>query len=54
MDLRIDRQLDPRVARMDQDLRGSPQTQPVPVSAPSVIPPIADPRGPNAFNIADK
>ncbi|KAL6255008.1 hypothetical protein P5V15_013343 [Pogonomyrmex californicus] len=53
VDLRLDRQLDPRVARMDQDLRGSPQTQPAPVSAPSVIPAATDPRGANAFNIAD-
>lgn len=54
VDLRLDRQIDPRVARMDQDLRGSPQTQPAPVSAPSVIPATADPRAANAFNIADK
>ncbi|XP_071647402.1 uncharacterized protein Cstf64 isoform X2 [Temnothorax longispinosus] len=54
VDLRLDRQLDPRVARLDQDLRGSPQTQPVPVSAPSsVLPVTADPRAANAFNIAD-
>lgn len=53
VDLRLDRQIDPRVARMDQDLRGSPQTQPAPVSAP-VIPATADPRAANAFNIADK
>lgn len=53
VDLRLDRQIDPRVARMDQDLRGSPQTQPAPVSAPSVIPAAADPRGANAFSIAD-
>lgn len=54
VDLRLDRQLDPRVARLDQDLRGSPQTQPTPVSAPSVIPATTDPRAANAFNIADK
>ncbi|XP_011695891.1 PREDICTED: cleavage stimulation factor subunit 2 isoform X4 [Wasmannia auropunctata] len=53
VDLRLDRQIDPRVARMDQDLRGSPQTQPAPVSAPTVLPATADPRGANAFNIAD-
>ncbi|XP_011872814.1 PREDICTED: cleavage stimulation factor subunit 2 isoform X2 [Vollenhovia emeryi] len=53
VDLRLDRQLDPRVARLDQDLRGSPQTQPTPVSAPSVIPATVDPRAANAFNIAD-
>ncbi|XP_011166402.1 cleavage stimulation factor subunit 2 isoform X3 [Solenopsis invicta] len=53
IDLRLDRQIDPRVARMDQDLRGSPQTQPAPVSAPSVMPATADPRGANAFNITD-
>ncbi|KAL0123533.1 hypothetical protein PUN28_005802 [Cardiocondyla obscurior] len=52
VDLRLDRQLDPRVARMDQDLRGSPQTQPAPVSAPSVTT-TADPRGANAFNVTD-
>lgn len=54
MDLRLDRPIDPRLARMDQDLRGPPQTQPTPVSAPPVIPAAADPRGPNTFNITDK
>ncbi|XP_018394449.1 PREDICTED: cleavage stimulation factor subunit 2 isoform X3 [Cyphomyrmex costatus] len=52
VDLRLDRQIDPRVARLDQDLRGSPQTQPTSVSAP-VIPITADPRGANTFNITD-
>ncbi|XP_018305982.1 cleavage stimulation factor subunit 2 isoform X2 [Mycetomoellerius zeteki] len=52
VDLRLDRQIDPRVARLDQDLRGSPQTQPAPVNAP-VIPVTTDPRGTNAFNMAD-
>ncbi|XP_018352349.1 PREDICTED: cleavage stimulation factor subunit 2 isoform X4 [Trachymyrmex septentrionalis] len=52
VDLRLDRQIDPRVARLDQDLRGSPQTQPAPVSAP-VIPVTTDLRGANAFNMAD-
>lgn len=54
VDLRLDRPIDPRLARMDQDLRGPPQTQPAPVSAPPVIPAAADPRGPNTFNITDK
>ncbi|XP_072764889.1 uncharacterized protein Cstf64 isoform X2 [Anoplolepis gracilipes] len=54
VDLRLDRPIDPRLARMDQDLRGPPQTQPVPVSAPPVIPTATtDPRGPNTFNITD-
>ncbi|XP_034943139.1 cleavage stimulation factor subunit 2 isoform X3 [Chelonus insularis] len=46
VDLRIDRQIDPRLARMDQDLRGPPQTQPMSVTAP-VIPPVVDSRGAN-------
>ncbi|XP_050456172.1 cleavage stimulation factor subunit 2 isoform X1 [Cataglyphis hispanica] len=53
VDLRLDRPIDPRLARMDQDLRGPPQTQPTPVSAPPVIPVTTDPRGPNTFNITD-
>lgn len=53
VDLRLDRQIDPRLARMDQDLRGPPQTQPTPVAAP-VIPAVTDPRGSSTFNIADK
>ncbi|XP_011346020.1 cleavage stimulation factor subunit 2 isoform X2 [Ooceraea biroi] len=52
VDLRLDRQIDPRLARMDQDLRGPPQTQPALVNAP-VIPAPTDPRSSNAFNIAD-
>lgn len=52
VDLRLDRQIDPRLARMDQDLRGPPQTQPTPV-VPPVIPAAADPRGSSTFNIAD-
>ncbi|XP_015517733.1 cleavage stimulation factor subunit 2 isoform X1 [Neodiprion pinetum] len=44
VDLRtLDRQIDPRLARMDQDLRGPPQVPPVPVSAPVIAPP-SDPR----------
>lgn len=53
VDLRtLDRQLDPRLARMDQDLRGPPQAQPTPVSAPPVVPVTSDPRGPSSFNLA--
>ncbi|XP_015606005.1 cleavage stimulation factor subunit 2 isoform X2 [Cephus cinctus] len=53
VDLRtLDRQIDPRLARMDQDLRGPPQSQPTPVNAPPVIPPVADSRGPG-FNLPD-
>ncbi|XP_012217157.1 cleavage stimulation factor subunit 2 isoform X2 [Linepithema humile] len=52
VDLRLDRQIDPRLARMDQDLRGPPQTQPTSVAAP-VIPATTDPRGSNTFNITD-
>lgn len=46
--------MDPRLARMDQDLRAPPQTQPTPVSVPPVIPAVADPRAPNTFNLTDK
>ncbi|KAG7211348.1 hypothetical protein KM043_010642 [Ampulex compressa] len=54
VDLRtLDRQMDPRLARMDQDLRGPQQAQPTPVSAPPVIPISSDPRGPTAFNLTD-
>ncbi|XP_012283194.1 cleavage stimulation factor subunit 2 [Orussus abietinus] len=54
VDLRtLDRQMDPRLARMDQDLRAPPQTQPVLVNAPPVIPPIVDPRGTAAFSLGD-
>lgn len=55
VDLRtLDRQMDPRLARMDQDLRGPPQVQPAPVNAPSVMPTTTDPRGPSTFNLTDK
>lgn len=55
VDLRtLDRQMDPRLARMDQDLRGPPQTQPASVNAPPVIPAASDLRGPNTFNLTDK
>lgn len=54
VDLRtLDRQMDPRLARMDQDLRGPPQVQPAPVNAPSVMPTTTDPRGPSTFNLTD-
>lgn len=46
--------MDPRLARMDQDLRGPPQTQTTPVTAPPIISATTDPRGPTAFNITDK
>ncbi|XP_076287480.1 cleavage stimulation factor subunit 2 CstF64 isoform X3 [Lasioglossum baleicum] len=53
VDLRtLDRQMDPRLARMDQDLRG-PQVPPAPVTAPPPVAAAADPRGLATFNIAD-
>ncbi|XP_076379201.1 cleavage stimulation factor subunit 2 CstF64 isoform X2 [Megalopta genalis] len=53
VDLRtLDRQMDPRLARMDQDLRG-PQVPPAPVSAPPAVSATADPRGLPTFNITD-
>ncbi|XP_078032605.1 cleavage stimulation factor subunit 2 CstF64 isoform X2 [Augochlora pura] len=53
VDLRtLDRQMDPRLARMDQDLRG-PQVPPAPVSAPPAVVATADPRGLPTFNITD-
>ncbi|XP_015127687.1 cleavage stimulation factor subunit 2 isoform X2 [Diachasma alloeum] len=52
VDLRtLDRQIDPRLARMDQDLRTQTQPPPVPV-APPVIPPVVDTRVP-VFNPPD-
>lgn len=55
VDLRtLDRQMDPRLARMDQDLRGPPQTQTTSVTALPIISATSDPRGPTAFNITDK
>lgn len=45
--------MDPRLARMDQDLRG-PQAPPAPVTAPPPVSATADPRGLATFNIADK
>ncbi|XP_076172602.1 cleavage stimulation factor subunit 2 CstF64 isoform X2 [Ptiloglossa arizonensis] len=54
VDLRtLDRQMDPRLARMDQDLRGPQQVQPTPVSAPPAVPANTDPRGLGTFNITD-
>ncbi|CAK9832569.1 Cleavage stimulation factor subunit 2 [Anthophora retusa] len=54
VDLRtLDRQMDPRLARMDQDLRGPQQVQPTPVSAPPTVSANTDPRGLSTFNIAD-
>ncbi|XP_015431141.1 PREDICTED: cleavage stimulation factor subunit 2 isoform X3 [Dufourea novaeangliae] len=53
VDLRtLDRQMDPRLARMDQDLRGS-QVQPTPVSAPPPVVASTDLRGLTTFNIPD-
>ncbi|XP_044004678.1 cleavage stimulation factor subunit 2 isoform X2 [Aphidius gifuensis] len=52
VDLRtLDRQMDPRLARMDQDLRTQPVIQPAPV-VPPVIPPVVDNRA--AFSLPDK
>ncbi|XP_017795086.1 PREDICTED: cleavage stimulation factor subunit 2 isoform X2 [Habropoda laboriosa] len=54
VDLRtLDRQMDPRLARMDQDLRGPQQVQPTPVSAPPTVSANTDPRGLSTFNIPD-
>ncbi|XP_076238258.1 cleavage stimulation factor subunit 2 CstF64 isoform X2 [Calliopsis andreniformis] len=53
VDLRtLDRQIDPRLARMDQDLRG-PQVPATPVSAPPPVTATADPRALATFNITD-
>ncbi|KAK1134475.1 hypothetical protein K0M31_007257 [Melipona bicolor] len=53
VDLRtLDRQMDPRLARMDQDLRG-PQVQSTPVSASPAVSANTDPRALNTFNISD-
>lgn len=52
VDLRLDRPIDPRLARLDQDLRGSLQTQPTSVTASPVISVTTDPRGPSTFNVA--
>ncbi|XP_063980418.1 cleavage stimulation factor subunit 2 tau variant-like isoform X2 [Diachasmimorpha longicaudata] len=52
VDLRtLDRQIDPRLARMDQDLRSQSQAPPIAV-APPVLPPVVDPRVP-VFNPPD-
>ncbi|XP_015187334.1 PREDICTED: cleavage stimulation factor subunit 2 tau variant isoform X1 [Polistes dominula] len=55
VDLRtLDRQMDPRLARLDQDLRGPPQTQATPVVVPPIITATADPRGPpTTFTLPD-
>ncbi|XP_076683378.1 cleavage stimulation factor subunit 2 CstF64 isoform X2 [Andrena cerasifolii] len=54
VDLRtLDRQMDPRLARMDQDLRGPQQVQPTPVSAPAPVSTTTDPRGLSTFSIAE-
>ncbi|XP_060814891.1 cleavage stimulation factor subunit 2 isoform X2 [Bombus pascuorum] len=54
VDLRtLDRQMDPRLARMDQDLRGPQQVQPTPVSASPAVPANTDPRALSTFNISD-
>lgn len=55
VDLRtLDRQMDPRLARMDQDLRGPQQVQSTPVSASPAVSANTDPRALNTFNISDK
>ncbi|KAK0082448.1 hypothetical protein PV325_010387 [Microctonus aethiopoides] len=52
VDLRtLDRQIDPRLARMDQDLRAPPPALPITVTAP-VAPPVIDSRG-TAFPVPD-
>ncbi|KAI4477347.1 PREDICTED: cleavage stimulation factor subunit 2 [Polistes canadensis] len=55
VDLRtLDRQMDPRLARLDQDLRGPPQTQTTTVTVPPIITATADPRGPpTTFTLPD-
>ncbi|XP_029051936.1 cleavage stimulation factor subunit 2 isoform X1 [Osmia bicornis bicornis] len=54
VDLRtLDRQMDPRLARMDQDLRGPQQVTPTPVSVPSAVAASTDPRGLSTFNVTD-
>ncbi|XP_051171295.1 cleavage stimulation factor subunit 2 isoform X1 [Leptopilina boulardi] len=51
VDLRtLDRQIDPRMARMDQDLRGPP---PVPAANPTPVAPPTDTRAPAPFNIPE-
>ncbi|XP_020288568.1 cleavage stimulation factor subunit 2 tau variant isoform X3 [Pseudomyrmex gracilis] len=53
VDLRLDRPIDPRLARLDQDLRGSLQTQPTSVTVPPVISATTDlTRGPSSFTVA--
>ncbi|XP_043290180.1 cleavage stimulation factor subunit 2 isoform X2 [Venturia canescens] len=52
VDLRtLDRQMDPRLARMDQDLRGPPPIQPAAVSVPPPVPPVVGTAGP--FNLPE-
>ncbi|OXU29714.1 hypothetical protein TSAR_011122 [Trichomalopsis sarcophagae] len=57
VDLRtMDRQIDPRIARMDQDLRGPPpQTTvaPPPPVVPSIVPAPIDPRTVAGFNMSE-
>ncbi|KAJ8667221.1 hypothetical protein QAD02_008883 [Eretmocerus hayati] len=59
VDLRsLDRQIDPRMARLDQDLRVPPPVTTVagpPVVVPTLLPPpvTGDPRSVAAFNVAD-
>ncbi|XP_026668046.1 cleavage stimulation factor subunit 2 [Ceratina calcarata] len=54
VDLRtLDRQIDPRLARMDQDLRGPQPVQSTPVTAPPVVSADTDRRVLGTFNIAD-
>lgn len=53
----MDRQIDPRIARLDQDLRGPPpQTTaaPPPPVAPSIVPAPIDPRTVPGFNMSER
>lgn len=54
VDLRtLDRQIDPRLARLDQDLRGPQQSQPASIAPTPVAPVTNDPRAANSFSIPD-
>ncbi|XP_058795282.1 cleavage stimulation factor subunit 2 isoform X2 [Phymastichus coffea] len=56
IDLRtLDRQVDPRMARMDQDLRGPPPTTTAlpPPPIPAIVAASSDPRTVNAFNMSE-
>ncbi|XP_011496277.1 PREDICTED: cleavage stimulation factor subunit 2 tau variant isoform X2 [Ceratosolen solmsi marchali] len=56
VDLRtLERQIDPRIARMDQDLRGPPPQTTVapPPIVTAILPTPADPRAPQTFNLGE-